>query len=71
MTVPGHSRSETTASFFRGQGRKVPRRPHGSGRLVQETAGFPVNLQKAPYVLLQLDIPAASFADVAVPLLRR
>jgi hypothetical protein len=71
MTVPGAFAQRDNGRFFRGQGRKVPRRSQGSSRLVQETAGFPVDLQKPPDLLLQLNIPAASFADVAVPLLRR
>ena len=54
-----------------GHDRVGPRGPHGSGRPVQETAGFAVNLEKVPHLLLELGIPAAGFADVAVPLLRR
>ena len=56
--------------WFAVQGREGPRGRQGSGRPVQETAGFAVNLEKLPYLLLQLGIPAAGFADVAVPLLR-
>ena len=57
--------------LFPGHGREGSRGPQGSGRPVQETAGFAVNLEKLPHLLLQLGIPAAGFADVAVPLLRR
>ena len=43
-----------------------------SGRF-QKTPGFgfAVDPEKAPHVLPQLDIPAAGFGDVALPLLRR
>ena len=71
MTVPGRLAEGMSADLFARRGREGPSGPQGRGRPIEETAGFAMNLEKLPHLLLKLGVSAAGFADVAVPLLRR